>query len=154
MDGVFLGLAGRLGQDPLQLEAALRLVDLDPQAADEFGERRPACAARLRIGVRAAEEPDVLLRQERRHRLVGREHELLDHLVALVVGGEVGADDLPLVAQVDLDLGHVQLQRPLVRWNRQRRRIIASSSMAPSIRATSGVHAPLVARRSGAFITA
>ena len=55
---------------------------------------------------------DLLRRQVRRDGLVGREHELLDHLVALVVDGQVGAGDLALLAQVDLDLGQVQLQRP------------------------------------------
>ena len=47
----------------------------------------------------------------RRDRLVGGQHELLDDLVALVVRGEMSANHLALIAQVDLDLGHVQLER-------------------------------------------
>ncbi len=60
----------------------------------------------------AAEEADVPLAEVLGDGLVGREHELLDDLVALVVGCQVGADDLALVPQIDLDLGHDQFQRP------------------------------------------
>src|SRR5439155_16105566 len=53
---------------------------------------------------------DVALREMRRDCLVRGKHELLDDLVALVVRGEVRAHDLPLLAQVDLDLRHVELE--------------------------------------------
>ena len=49
MDGVGLGPLGRLGQDALELEAALGRVDRDPKAAGELAEL--AELARLGVGV-------------------------------------------------------------------------------------------------------
>ena len=110
VDGVCLGLVGRLGEDALELEPALGVLDLDAEAAGEVGEVLEL--ARLGVGVDPAEEPGLGGGQVRGDGLVGGEHELLDDLVAHVVRRQVGAHDLPLFAQVDLDLGHVQLQRP------------------------------------------
>ncbi len=108
VDRVRLGLVGRLGQDLLEVEPRLRVLDLQAEAAGELGEVLEL--PRLGVGVGAAEEADAPLRQVRRDGLVGREHELLDHLVALVVRGQMCPDDLALLPQVDLDLGHVQLE--------------------------------------------
>ena len=38
VDGVLLRLAGDLGEDALELESALRVLDVEAQAAGEFGE--------------------------------------------------------------------------------------------------------------------
>ena len=38
VDGVALGLVGRLGEDALELEPALRVLDLEAEAAGELGE--------------------------------------------------------------------------------------------------------------------
>ena len=45
------------------------------------------------------------------HRLVGGEHELFDDLMALGVLREVGAGDAAVGVEVDLHLGHRQLER-------------------------------------------
>ena len=92
VDGVLLGLAGRLLEDALELEPALRQVEREAQAAGELGELVEL--VRLGVGVHPAEEAGVMLGQVRRDRLVGRQHELLDDLVALVVDGEMRAGHL------------------------------------------------------------
>ena len=57
VDGVGLGLVGGLGQDPLELEPALGVLDLDPQAPGELGELLEL--AGLGVGVGPAEEADL-----------------------------------------------------------------------------------------------
>ena len=59
--------------------------------------------------------------------LVGRQHELLDDLVALVVDGEMRAGDLPCSPSSISISGRESSSAP--RLNRRRRRIIASSSI-------------------------
>ena len=110
VDGVGFGLVGGLRQDALEFEPAAGVLDFDPQAVGEVGEVLEL--AGLGVGVGSAEEADLGVGQVRGDGLVGREHELLDDLMAHVVRGQVSADDLALIAQVDLDLGHVQFQRP------------------------------------------
>ena len=144
---VFLGLTRRLAEDPLKLESALWQLEREPQAAGKLGEAVEL--VRVRVGVNSSQEAGVILGQVRRDRFVGRQHELLDDLVALVVHRQMSTAYLPLLAQLDCDLGKVQLQG--ARANRRWRRIMASSSMAATIRATSG--ATPESAFSGWFIT-
>ncbi len=109
VDRVLFRLARRFFEDALEFEPALRLVDRQAQAAGELGELVELEG--LGVGVGAPEEEDPFCPEAGRDGLVRRQHELLDDLVALVVGGEVRAGDLALIAQLDLDLGKVQLQR-------------------------------------------
>ena len=71
----------------LEFEAALRLVDGQAQAPGEIGELVELEG--LGVGVGSPEEQDLLRTQCRRDGLIRRQHELLDHLMALVVGGQV-----------------------------------------------------------------
>src|SRR5271165_5772901 len=105
---VFLGLTRRLAEDSLKLESALRQLEREPQTAGKLGEAVEL--ERVRVGVNSSQEAGVILGQVRRDRFVGRQHELLDDLVALVVHGQMCASYLPLLAQLDGDLGKVQLQ--------------------------------------------
>ncbi len=110
VNGVLFGLPGRFEQDPLELEPALRVLDIQTEAPGELGERLELGG--LGISVGPPEKARVFLGQERGDRLVGREHEVFDDLMAFVVHGEMGTHDFPLVAQVDFDGRHVQLGRP------------------------------------------
>ena len=137
MDGVFFRLAGRFAEDALKFEAALRQVEFQPQAAGELGELLEL--VRFGVGMHPPQERNVVLRQKRGDRLVGRQHELLDELVALVVDCQMGSLHLPGFTELDFDLGQVQLQPPRV--NRRRRKSMASSSMSGEHRVTdSGRH--------------
>ena len=66
---------------------------------------------RLGVGMRPPQEADFLLGQAGGDGLVGRQHEFLDDLVALVVDGQMSAGDLPMIAQLDLDFGKRELER-------------------------------------------
>ncbi len=112
-----------LVQQFLQFEAAPQIGNRQPQFADELPQRLDL--GRTGRLVDAAQEGQLLVAQRLGHGLVGRQHELLDHLVALRVGHRPGADHLAGSVQVHLDLGHVEFQRalfqpPLPQHHRQR----------------------------------
>ena len=72
----------------------------------------------------AAQERHVEAGEVLGDRLVGRQHELLDDLMADVVLAEVGAGDAALLVVLQLRLRHVQFQRaalqpPLAQDHRQ-----------------------------------
>jgi len=104
VDRVFFRLPGRLPEDSLELEPALWLLDRQAEAAGEVGEL--VQLEGLGVGMSPPEEEDVLRGQGKSRRpSLAASMKLLDDLVALVVDGEVSADDLALISQVDLDLG-------------------------------------------------
>ena len=90
------------------------------------------------------QEPDVVFGQARGDGLVGRQHELLDDLMAFVIDGEMSAGDLSCVAQLDLDLGKSSSSAP--RAIRRRRRIIASSSICAQHAGDRGNDAGMIGR--------
>ena len=47
-----------------------------------------------------------------RHRFIGRQHELLDDLMADIVLDEVGTGHAALLIELQLRLGHVELEGP------------------------------------------
>ncbi len=98
--------ARRPGQELLQLEAALQVCGGKAEFANEVAQ-----GADLRFAGRlvdAAEERNLLREEHPRRRLVGREHELLDDLVALGVLDHPRADHPAGVVQIDLHFRQAQ----------------------------------------------
>ncbi len=114
VDGVSLGLAGRLTQNSLQRESIQFAGHFVAEAVSEvgkglefvrFGSRmHPAQEGDRRIC--ATSSPGQMLG----HRFVGRQHEFLDDLMAHVVLEEMGAGDSALVVVFQLRFGHVQFE--------------------------------------------
>ena len=94
----------------LQLEAAFEALGLEAQLADELGQRLQLSRRRGRRG-RGGGTCQPVGREQLGHRLVGRQHELLDDLMALGVLGHVGAGHAAVVVEIDLHLGHGQFER-------------------------------------------
>ena len=109
VDGVLLRPAHGRGQQLLQGEAAFETLRLVAQFGHELGQH----AQLFRAGrlVNAAEEVQPVVAKRFGHRLVGRQHELLDDLVALGVLDHMGARHAALLVEFHLDLGHVQFER-------------------------------------------
>ena len=93
----------------LQLEAAFQALGLEAQLADELGERLQL--PRVGAAVDAAQEEQPGVGELLGHRLVGREHELFDDLMALGVLREVRAGDAAVLVEIDLHLRHRELER-------------------------------------------
>ena len=53
--------------------------------------------------MRSSQKPNLVLRERRGNRLVGRQHEFLNDLVTLVVLGEMSARHLAVAAELDLN---------------------------------------------------
>ncbi len=110
VDGVLARVALHRVEQLLQLEAVFEVVDLEAQLADELGEHLHL--PRVGAAVYAAQEEQPGLGQLLGHRLVGREHELLDDLMALGVLFQVGAGHAAIGVEVDLHLRHRELECP------------------------------------------
>ncbi len=63
----------------------------------------------------ATQEGQTAITQSDRNGDVGRQHELLNDLVAFVVLPLMGTGHAPLFVEVEPDLRHVELQRPLLK---------------------------------------
>ena len=113
VDRVLARVALHLVEQLLQLEAVLEVVDFEAQLADELGEQLQL--PRIGAAVHAAQEDQAGVRQQLGHRLVGRQHELLDDLVALGVLCEMGAGDAAVLVEIDLHLRHRELERAALR---------------------------------------
>ena len=109
MHGVLLGPAYGGGQQLLQLEAALQAAGLVAQFGHELVQRLEL----LRAGrlVDAAEEVQPAIANRLGHRLVGRQHELLDDLMAFGVLDDVGPGHAALLVEIDFHFGHGQFER-------------------------------------------
>jgi hypothetical protein len=109
VDGGALGLVGGLVQDALQLEAVLEPPQRVSEDVGETGERGQLLLVGGRVDAAQERHPEPA--EVLGDRLVGGQHELLDDLVAQVVGGEVGAGDLAVGVVLQHRLRHGQLQR-------------------------------------------
>src|SRR5262245_40943534 len=112
MNGIFLWPANRVRQYTLELEPALRLVQDETEAAHKLGELDEL--GELGVGMHTPQEVDVMFGQRCGDCLVSRQHEFLDDLVALIVSREMSTLDLPVIVQLDLDLGKIELERAAV----------------------------------------
>ena len=108
---MLLGKRGHRVEQLLQLEAVVQAAHGQAQLADELVQG----AKLVRAGrfVDPPQERQALVAEQFGHRLVGRQHELFDHLVALGVFDHVGPGHAAVGVQIDLDLRHRQHQRAM-----------------------------------------
>ncbi len=108
VDGVLARVALHRVEQFLQLEAVFEVVDFVAKLADEFGE--DLHLSRIGAAVNASQENQAGVFQLFGHRLVRREHELFDDLMALGVLGEVSTGDAAVGVEVDFHLRHGELE--------------------------------------------
>src|SRR5690606_2691462 len=113
VDGMPAGIVLNHVEEFLELEATLEAFDLKAKLANKFVERPEL--DRVGVAMHTAEKNKPLLLELRCYGDVGRQHELLDHLVALGVDLDVGPRHAALVVEVNLHLGHRELERPGVK---------------------------------------
>src|SRR6266496_54692 len=112
MNGIDFRSARRFFQNPLQGESIQFTLHFVAQAASEVGEGFELI--RLRPGVYAPEERHRMMDASRSSRqvlgdsLIGRQHELLDDLMAYIMLEKVSVADSALIIILQLDFGHVQ----------------------------------------------
>src|SRR5262245_598606 len=98
--GMLLWLASDSSDDALDFEATLQALALNAELLHEGGQS--VQLSRLWRLVYAAKEMQTGLGEHSGHRLVRRQHELLDHLMAFGVLDQVRADDFAALVEVNL----------------------------------------------------
>ena len=109
-DGVAVLAVLEAGEQLDHLGTVGEVADLEAVAGELFAEGGELLG--VGVVVDAVDVRDRSLVEGRGHALVGEEHELLDELVRFVVLHDLGAVGPAVLVAVDLDLLHLQVERP------------------------------------------